>query len=193
MNPTAPSGARRLLLTAGGLLLAIGASFTAAAYTDVALLGMGSGTTTAVGNPHRFDIAVRDANGSWQDAETTSGAVVLPLSGSSSVSTRTAVEFRVELLNRDPGVAGDLFLQLYDPDSGADDLFSDLLFDVAVDGDPVAERLSAQALNDRDIAIEQVAPGETHTVSIKATLAHGGLANAGKTTQLGLRVNGESR
>ncbi len=52
------SGTRRLLLAAGAVLLACG-GVTAAAYTDAALVFLGTGSEgSGIGNPHRFDIAV---------------------------------------------------------------------------------------------------------------------------------------
>ncbi|MDQ1129966.1 hypothetical protein [Microbacterium sp. SORGH_AS_0888] len=191
------SGRHRLLLAAGVALVGV-VAVTAAAYTDVATLQLGTGATgSGLGNPHRFDIAVADSASQWQDAVTAASAVTLTPTSGTQFSESSPVVMDATFLNRDPGVAGDLTLRLWDPDdTGPTDLFASLLFTVAIDGasTPAISGATAAAVNAADIVIPDVAPGQQPRVTVSAVIAAGsGIAAAGKSTSIGVSAEGESR
>ncbi|MGC4151976.1 MAG: hypothetical protein QM628_02705 [Propionicimonas sp.] len=191
-NPRRPSVAP--LVLASSVLVFFGLAGTAAAFTDHALLNLGAGG--AIGNPNLFDIAIRDANGDLQDAATTADAVILPLTSGDVLSETNAVVFEAHVVNRDPGVAGDLLLRLYDPDEESGDVFADLRFTIYLDGasTAAAQGLTAAEVNAADLGFTEVDPGDEHTIRVSALLASGTAAAAeDKSTQIGLRVEGESR
>lgn len=193
-----PRRGRVRIILAAGLLIAGTATVTAAAYTDVALVNLGTGAPgSGVGNPHRFDIAVADAAGQWQDAPDAASAVVLqPVSGT-SFSESSPVVFRATFLNRDPGVAGDLTVRLWDPDpTGAGDLFAMLRYTVTLDGasTPAISGATADQVNAAGLVLEDVQPGVQRRVEVSAVIAGGtGLAAMGTSTAVGIRAEGESR
>jgi len=191
-----PTGARRLILSAG-VVAFIAAGATAAAYTDDASLNLGTGAEgSGLGNPNRFDIAVRDAAGTLQDASTRATAVVLPLASGTTFREGAPVRFDVTVANRDPGVAGDLKLSLYDPDPETADLFGSLRFTIYLDGSSTAaiDDATADAVNAAGLGFTDVGPGAQHQVRVDAVIVQGaGIAVAGKSTAIGLQTNGESR
>lgn len=198
MTPRRRSGRTRLALSGAALVtLLAGVGLTAAAYTDHATLNLGTGAPgSGIGDPDRFDIAVRDAAGQLQDAATPGEAVVLPLTSGTLLSELTPVVFDVTVVNREPGVAGDLTLTVHDPDPVADDLFDSLRFTVFLDGStaPAVADATAQQVTDAGLRLDDVAPGEEHRVTVSVlVVADAGLAVAGKTTQIGLLTDGESR
>lgn len=197
MTRTRPtSGARRLILSAGIVAL-IAAGATSAAYTDYANLNLGTGTAgSGIGNPNKFDIAVKDAAGVLQDASTRATAVVLPLTSGTKLKEGVPVRFDVTIANRAPGVLGDLKLSLYDPDPQASDLFESLRFTVYLDGSSTAAitLATADAVNAAGLGFTNVNPGAQRQVRVDAVIVQGaGLAVAGKSTAIGLQANGESR
>lgn len=192
------SGRTRLALAGAALVtLAAGAGLTAAAYTDHATLNLGTGAPgSGIGNPDRFDVAVRDADGTLQDAATPGDAVVLPLASGTLLSELTPVVFDVTVVNREPGIAGDITLTLHDPDPVTDDLFGSLRFTVFLDGSttPAVADATAQQVADAALRLEDVAPGEERLVSVSVLLVEdSGMDVAGKSTQIGLLADGESR
>ncbi|RKS90179.1 hypothetical protein DEU37_1499 [Microbacterium sp. AG790] len=191
-----PTGARRLILSAG-VVAVIAAGATAAAYTDYANVSLGTGTPgSGIGNPNKFDIAVRDAGGTLQDAATRAAAVVLPLTSGTTFKEGVPVRFDVTVANRAPGVAGDLKLSLYDPDPQAADLFGSLRFTIYLDGSATAAiaNATADAVNTAGLEFANVGPGVEHQVRVDAVIVQGaGIAVAGKSTAIGLQTNGESR
>lgn len=198
-NSRPRAGRRRLATIAGasGILLGLGAFAlvgpSAAAYQDQATVGLGG---AGIGNPNRFDIAIADADGAAQDAATPAEAVVLPTDGAAAFSEDAPVGFTAQVVNRDPGLAGDLTLTLTDPDPVEDDLWSSLRFTVVLDGaaEPAVAGATADEVNAAGLRFDAVAPGQTHTVHIDAVLAPDTAeAAAGKTTSIGLQVDGESR
>lgn len=190
------SGTRRLLLAAGAVLLACG-GVTAAAYTDAALVFLGTGSEgSGIGNPHRFDIAVRDAQNELQDAVTRADAVVLPVTSDTVFTEGTPVRFDVTIANRTPGVTGDLMLSLYDPDPQSSDLFGSLRFSLYLDGSatPAITDATADTVNAAGLGFTAVEPGIEHHVRVDAVIATGaGLSVAGTSTAIGLQTNGTSR
>ncbi|MFC6356468.1 hypothetical protein [Luethyella okanaganae] len=191
MRTTPASGTIRLAL-AGGLVLLLTAGITAAAYFDEATLNLGG---TGIGNPNTFDIAVHDQGNALQDAKTPASAVVLTTSGSSAFTVDTPVIFDVTVTNRTTSLKGSIVPVLYDPDPVTDDLFAKLRFSLYLDGStsPVATGATADELNALGTAFVDVAAGKEHTVRLSVVLATGtGFAYSGKTTQLGVRMDGES-
>ncbi|MCA4134032.1 hypothetical protein [Arthrobacter sp. M4] len=190
-------GRKRLILILGAGALVIGATTTAAAYTDFARLNLGTGAAgSGLGNPNRFDIAVKDSANALQDAETPADAVVLPLTSGAAFSESAPVQFDVTVANRTPGVTGDLAVTLYDPDAQTDDLFDTLRFSVYLDGaaTPAIANASAQQVNQAGLKFADVAPGQEHSIRVTAILPAGSGAMApGKATQLGVLTNGESK
>lgn len=192
------SGRTRLVLAGAALVtLVAGVGLTAAAYTDHATLNLGTGAPgSGVGNPDRFDISVRDAAGDLQDAATPGDAVILPLTSGTVLSELTPVVFDVTVVNREPGIAGDITLTLHDPDPVAGDLFGSLRFTVFLDGSttPAVTDATAQQVADAALRLEDVAPGEERLVSVSVLVAaNSGMDVAGKSTQIGLLADGESR
>jgi len=192
------SGRTRLALSGAALVtLLVGVGLTSAAYTDNATLNLGTGAPgSGIGNPNRFDIAVRDAAGALQDAATPGNAVVLPLTSGTLLSELTPVVLDVTVANRQPGLAGDLTLSVYDPDPVADDLFGSLRFTIFLDGSttPAITGATAQQVADAGLRFEDVAPGVEHRVTVSVLIAaNSGVAVAGKSTQIGLLTDGESR
>lgn len=192
------SGRTRLALAGAALVTLLGgAGLTAAAYSDHATLTLGTGAPgSGIGDPDRFDIAVRDAAGRLQDATTPAESVVLPLTSGTLLSELTPVVFDVTVVDREPGIAGDLTLTVHDPDPVAGDLFGSLRFTVFLDGSttPVVADATAQQVADAGLRLEDVAPGDEHRVTVSVLLAaDSGLAVVGKATQIGLLVDGESR
>ncbi|WP_028707468.1 hypothetical protein [Propionicicella superfundia] len=191
-----PRGVTRLVLAASALIV-LGVASTSAAFTDHAVVNLGTGSPgSGVGNPNRFDIAIHDDDDVLQDADTRATAVVLSLTSGTALSETDPVVFDATVLNRDPGVAGDLSIQLYDPDPVTDDVFAALRFTIYLDGSPTASLtgLTSTEVNAAGLTITDVEPGEEHTIRVSAVLASGtALGNAGKTTQVGLQVEGESR
>lgn len=196
-SPRKASGWKRLVLAGGALALVLGAGTTAAAFTDFARVNLGTGAANSgIGNPNRFDIAVKDSAGNLQDAATPQEAVVLPLSAGSAFSETTPVQFDVTVANRQPGVPGDLTLSLYDPDPEASDLFGSLLFTVYLDGSgtPAITNATADQVNQAGLRFQNVAPGQEHAIRLTAILpSDSAAALSGKTTQLGVLTNGESK
>lgn len=192
---------RRALLASGTVLAAgvavAGVGVTGASWTDRATANMGTGAPgSGVGNPHRFDIAVRDASGVLQDAPALAEAVELPLAAGSALSEDEPVRFDVVVVNRDPGVAGDLLVRVVDPDdTGAEDLFAALRFTVRLDGAaPAVTGATAAEVNAADLLLADVVPGAERTVSLEVVLAPGSTpASLGRTTGIAVAVDGESR
>ncbi|KIP51443.1 hypothetical protein [Leucobacter komagatae] len=196
VNPTPKShraGTRRLLATAGVLLFA-GVGITAATFTDTATLNLGGG---GIGNPTLFDIAVRDGAGQLQDAELEADAVLLPLTDGEALNETDPVAFEARFENRDPGITGDLVIQVFDPDpQPGDDLFDQLLFTIYLQGAsvPAIAGATAAEVNAAQLTEADVQPGGTVDVRLEAVIAPGaGIAVAGTATQLGLKAEGESR
>lgn len=191
------TGRKRLAVAVGAvLLLASGTALTSAAFTDQATANLGAGATdSGIGNPHRFDIAVRDADGQLKDADSAQTAVVLPLASGTAFSEDTPVRLVVAVTNRDPGVAGHLKISVYDPDPATDDLYGSLRFTISLDGNstPVVTDKTADEVNAAGIAFPNVEPGAEHQIVIDMRLAPGtSLSNQGKSTSIGLKANGES-
>ncbi|UIN30693.1 hypothetical protein [Microbacterium binotii] len=191
------TGRTRLAL-ASGLILLSAVAFTAASFTDSALLNLGTGAANSgVGNPNRFDIAVRDGAGQWQDAASEAASVVLSPTTGTAFSETTPVTFEATFLNRAPGVAGDLTVKLWDPDPSATaDLFEHLRFTLYLDGSstPAVTGATAAEVNAAGLLFSDVQPGGEHRVTVSATLAAGsGLSVLGKTTAVGVKAEGESR
>lgn len=191
----------RAILASGAVLatcaVVAGTGVTGASWTDRATAGLGTGAPgSGLGNPHPFDIAVRDASGVLQDAPTLATAVELPLAAGSTLSEDEPVRFDVVVANRDPGVAGDLLVRVVDPDdTGADDLFASLRFTVRLDGAaPVVTGATAAEVAAAGLLLADVAPGAERTVSLEVVLAAGtALASLGRTTGIAVAVDGESR
>lgn len=190
-------GWKRLTLGLVTGVLLLGAGTTAAAFTDFARVNLGTGAAgSGLGNPNRFDIAVKDSTGVLRDADTPETAVVLPLSAGSAFSESKPVEFDVSVTNRKPGVNGNLTVSLYDPDPQSGDLFGTLLFTVYLDGaaTPAIANATAQQVNQAGLTFQNVAPGEQRAVRVSAVLAaNSGAQSSGKSTQLGVLTNGESK
>ncbi|MDQ1205228.1 hypothetical protein [Microbacterium sp. SORGH_AS_0862] len=198
MTPLVKRTGRARAALASGLLLASVVALSAASFTDNALLNFGTGAAgSGVGNPDKFDIAVLDAAGQWQDAASPSGAVVLSPTTGAAFSETTPVVFEATFLNRAPGVAGDLTLRLWDPDPAATgDLYDQLRFTVYLDGATTAAVTEATAadVNAAGLVFSDVQPGVEHRVTISAVLADGsGISVIGKTTAVGVMTEGESR
>lgn len=196
MTPLAPTGRARVTLAVTGVLtLSMALGLTAAAYTDHATVNLGTGVAgSGIGNPDRFDIAVRDAAAVLHDAQTPEDALVLALTDGQHLSEISPVVFTVPVVNRDPGLPGDLTLSLYDPDPVPGDAFDSLCFTISVDGTEAIAGATAQQVNDAGLRFDDVQPGQEHIVEISALLvADSGLDVAGKSTQIGLQADGESR
>lgn len=196
-SPLKASGRKRFALALGASTLVLGVGMTAAAYTDFAVVNLGTGAANSgIGNPNRFDIAVKDAGGILRDAETKANAVVLPLSSGAEFSETKAVQFDVTVANRQPGIIGDLAVSVYDPDPQNGDLFDSLLFTVYLDGaaTPAVENASATQVNQAGLLFSDVAPGQEHRVKLSVLLAKNSATQVtGKSTQLGVLTNGESK
>lgn len=191
------SGKRRLLASLG-VFCVLGLGLTVAAFTDHATVRLGTGAQgSGIGDPDKFDIAVRDATSVLQDAPTAAQAVVLPLTSGTKLSEVTPVVLNVRFENRNPGVAGDLLLRVMDPnDEGASDLFRTLRFTVYLDGSatPTVTNASASDLNAANIAAADRSPGEGVDVRYEVLVAPGtGIAALGKSTQIGAYAEGQSR
>src|SRR4029453_11127818 len=191
------SGWKRLVLGVGAAVLIFGAGTTAAAFTDFAKLNLGTGAANSgLGNPNRFDIAVKDSAGALQDAATPENAVVLPLTAGTAFSETSPVQFDVTVANRQPGITGDLVVSLYDPDPQTSDLLASLLLTVYLDGSatPAISNASSDQVNQAGLRFQNVAPGQQHQIRLTAILpsGSGGLV-ADKSTQLGVLTNGESK
>lgn len=196
-SPFKASGRKRLALALGASTLILGVGMTAAAFTDFAVVSLGAGVANSgIGNPNRFDIAVKDAGGILRDAESKATAVVLPLSSGTEFSETKAVQFDLTAANRQPGIIGDLAVSVYDPDPQASDLFDNLLFTVYLDGSatPAVENATAAQVNQAGLLFSDVAPGQEHRVKLSVLLAKDtGTQVTGKSTQLGVLTNGESK
>lgn len=180
-----------------GLALVAAVPLTTAAFTDTATVALGTGkASSAVGNPNRFDIAVKDTTGAWQDAGTSGAAVTLTATSGTAFSETDPVVFDVVVLNRAPGVSGDLVVTLWDPDAtGATDLYAALRFTVTLDGGstPAIVNATATAVNAATVAVRGAVPGVQHTVRVSALLAAGtGSAVLGQSTSVGVHVTGQS-
>lgn len=192
------SGAVRLLLALAAATLVSSVALTAASYTDDAAANLGNGTANSgIGNPNKFDIAVRDSMGVLQDAATPASAVLLPLTSGTAFTETTPVVFEATFANRAPGIAGDLVFSIYDPDdTGATDLFRSLRYTLYLAGSstPVVSNATADALNLAAATSSNVAPGATVSVRLEVVIATGsGMTVAGQNTQLGMTAQGESR
>ncbi|MBT8161618.1 MULTISPECIES: hypothetical protein [Arthrobacter] len=191
------TGRKRVALALGAATLACGLGITAAAYTDFAVVNLGTGAANSgIGNPNKFDIAVKDAGGVLRDADSKATAVVLPLTSGTEFSETKAVQFDTTVVNRQPGIIGDLTVSLYDPDPQANDLFGGLLFTVYLDGSatPAIANATATQVNQAALRFTDVAPGQEHSVKLSVLLAKNSASTAtGKSTQLGVLTNGESK
>lgn len=196
-SPFKASGRKRLALALGASTLILGLGMTAAAFTDFAVVSLGAGVANSgIGNPNRFDIAVKDAGGILRDAESKATPVELPLSSGMEFSETKAVQFDLTAANRQPGIIGDLAVSVYDPDPQASDLFDNLLFTVYLDGSatPAVENATAAQVNQAGLLFSDVAPGQEHRVKLSVLLAKDtGTQVTGKSTQLGVLTNGESK
>lgn len=198
MNRPPRPGRTRLALAGAAIVpVLVGIAITAAAYSDRAVLSLGTGAAgSGLGNPVRFDIAARGPDGTLHDGASPQEAVPLTVEDGSKLSESSPVDFEVVLVNKAPGISGDLTLALYDPDPVADDLFDALRFTVYLDGSPtpvLADATPAQVVDER-LTLEGLAPGEEHLVAVSVLIAEGsGLAVAGESTQIGLLVDGQSR
>ncbi|MGO4431732.1 hypothetical protein AB4Y88_00080 [Paenarthrobacter sp. RAF9] len=172
-------------------------STTDAAFTDHAAVNLGTGSAgSGLGNPTKFDIAIRDAGNVLQDAATPASAVVLPTTGGTQFSEDTAVVFTAQAANRNPGITGDVSVKVWDPDPVSNDLYDTLRFTVTLDGagSPVLTNATASDVNAANLTFTNVAPGAQHSVRLSVVIAAGaGITVAGKATALGLQFNGVSR
>lgn len=188
-------GRRRLGVTALGLAVVMGAAgITSAAYTDHATLNLGDGG--AIGSPNVYDIAVKDDASNLQDANTAAQAVVLPLASGSAFSEDTPVAFEATFVNRTTSLLGDLNVTLFDPDTTSDDPWDQLRFTVYLNGSSTAaiSNASAADVNDADLVMSDVAPGEERLVRLEITIATGqATVLDGTSTHIGVRVKGESQ
>lgn len=173
------------------------AATTSAAFTDQATVNLGTGAAgSGLGNPRLFDIAVTDASAALQDAATPTAAVVLPTTPGSGLSEDNAERLNVTFTNRTTSILGLLTFKLYDPDPVTADVWADVRFTVYLDGSatPVISGATAAAVNTAAIAVDNVAAGESHVVRVDARLAAGtAVGDLGKTTQIGVRADGQSR
>lgn len=181
------------MIAAAGILLFAGVGVTVANFTDAATLNLGNG----IGDPRRFDIAVRDETGKLQDAVTPEEAVLLPLTRGQAFNEADPVAFEVRFENRDPGLPGDLTIRVFDPDpQAAAELFERLLFTVYLQGspEPAISGATAAEVNAANLTETGVQPGGTVDVRLEAVIAPGaGVSVAGTATQLGLRAEGETQ
>ncbi|MBB6403783.1 hypothetical protein [Arthrobacter sp. AZCC_0090] len=196
-SPFKASGRKRFALALGASALVLGVGVTAAAYTDFAVVNLGTGAANSgIGNPNKFDIAVKDAGGILRDADTKATAVVLPLSSGTEFSETKAVQFDMTVANRQPGIIGDLSVSVYDPDPQNSDLFESLVFSVYLDGSatPAINNATAVQVNQAGLIFKDVAPGQEHRVKLSVVLAKNSATQVtGKSTQLGVLTNGESK
>ncbi len=195
MSPSSPRRGWVLGIAAVGLLPVLGVAATSAAFTDAALLDLGApGAGPGIGNPNLFDIAVEDEAGAYADAATEADAVVLSTAGSPVFSEDDPVVLVVNVANRPSSAPGDVGIELYDPDPGADDVFDALRFDVylAGSGTPAITGATAGEVNQAGIVLEGLAPGETRVVRLEVLLGETP-AIPGSSTRIGLRGSGETR
>lgn len=193
----ARTGRARFVLACCGAALVTALGVTAAAYTDHATVNLGTGAPgSGVGNPRMFDIAIRDADSNLQDADTPANAAVLPFLSGTVLSEDTPVEFDATVTNRSSSIDGDLLVRVYDPDPSSGDPWAHLRFTVYLDGAGTAALTNATAdsVNAADLGFTSVAAGESRQVRLSINLEAGAASTlVGKATQIGLRVDGESR
>ena len=195
------NGSRRRVamaaLMAGGLFLVASVAVTHAAFTDNAILNLGTGDdASGIGNPNMFDIAVRDTNGVLQDASTHATAVVLTTTGGTQFSEDTPVVFSTHVVNREPGIVGAIVARLWDPDPVANDLYADLRFTITLDESATAVVTSATAdeVNAANLTFADVVPGGEHVIHVSVLIVSGaGISVAGKATSLGVQFDGVSQ
>jgi hypothetical protein len=179
-----------LAATAVAGLISIGV--TSASFTDDAAANLGGDA----GLGGKFDIAMVDADGSTLiDAPTPDTAATLTFTPDNTAFTKKVpLHLTAAVTNRAESAAGDILVQLVDPDPAASDLFAQLRFTVDVDGSTVAVGASADQFNALQKQISAAQPGETHTVSVSVVLdkntphAYHGTASA-----VGITFQGVSR
>lgn len=195
MKPSAAARGWILGVALLGVVPVIGIAATSAAFTDSALVQLGTGAAgPGIGDPDRFDLAVLDDAGIPQDAAEESQAVVLSTSGSSVLSQDDAVFFVASILNRPGSPEGDVTIELYDPDPVTGDPFESLRFDVYLAGSstPAIAGASADEVNQAGLVLEGLASGETRTVRLEVLLDEPPVV-PGSGTRIGLRGLGETR
>ncbi|QTX03321.1 hypothetical protein [Agromyces archimandritae] len=185
------TGRVRTVVAAGTLLLG-GIAATAASFTDQAVVDLGSG---AIGNPGLFDVDVLE-DGEFVDAVVPEDAVpMMKTSGSAPAftTTGTPVEYQAFFVNSGE-IDGTLTFRVYDPDDTGDgDLFHKLVFTIVLlqsGRESEITGASAEEVNAANIAFDR-ASKQTVTVTIRARLADDADV-AGLSTQVGVRVEGES-
>ncbi|MDR1853034.1 MAG: hypothetical protein LBR21_10395 [Propionibacteriaceae bacterium] len=176
-----------LLVAVCGLLLGLSVGATWAALTDRA------GLNVAFGSGQRFDLAI--SLGGLHEAEKARSAVPVQASPDVLDPFMPAV-FSAKVVNKKPGLPGDLSVRLWDPDPEPGDLFGRLRFFIDIDGRSVAVGLTAAEINRSGVAMADVEPGEEHNVRVAVLLDPADAAKSAadrRGTAVGLKVEGMSR
>lgn len=114
-RPRGRGGVRAAL--AGGVLLGGGALLTWATYSDVANLNLGSGGE-GIGSSSKFDIAIVDADGIVQQADSDEG-VEWPISNAESFVPGRTISTAVPVFNNSKTFSGELSLTVEPVGEGA--------------------------------------------------------------------------
>jgi hypothetical protein len=175
--------------------IGIGVGTTSAAFNDRFVASAGS-----VGNPNEFELQTKSSDDDWLSSTVAKPASFTSVGGSSSFTKDSPVIYKVVVRNGEEndtsGVNGVVRTQLFDPDpaSSGTDLFDQLRFTIALDGDaePLATTVSAAEFNALDHSVTMTS-GASMTLKIEVFLASDASFTAnGARTAVGIQFEGVS-
>lgn len=171
-----PTGRKRLI-AAGAAVLGVLALMTAAMFTDIANLNLGSGSDgSGIGGNNRFNIQVvgTDGNGNpvadtWQEADTEEG-VTINVPGADMITPGDTVSVSIPFRNESPALSAAMTFSLNDrPGFVSDPQIAEALrYTVTLNGTPLVTAATQSAVADLDLGT--LAAGSQGTVKIDITL-----------------------
>ncbi len=186
---TITTGRKRAILAGGTALVAAGL-VTAAAFTDVANLNLGTGTDdSGIGGDTRFNIQVvgTDADGlpvagTWQEADTAEG-VSIAVPGADLITPGDTVSVSIPFRNESPVLSADLAFSLQDRPGSTSDagIAAALRYTVTLDGTALATNVTQAAVDALDLDV--YATGESGVLDVAITLPDQGSAAANNALQ----------
>ncbi|GAA2180368.1 hypothetical protein GCM10009847_17980 [Leucobacter tardus] len=195
MNRTAQTrglGSLAALASLVGLLCTVliaGLATTQAGFSDR------TGTTVNgdAGIGGTFDLGVRDGTAIVDAPDDASALEIAFTPAGEKFRIAKPLTYETTLVNRKQSVTGAVRVRLYDPDPVTNDLFAQLRFTMTIDDRVVATKLSAQAIEDLALAIDDVAPEAEHKVRLDVVLDPDISHDYHNTeTQIGVRFEGVS-
>jgi hypothetical protein len=175
--------------------IGFGVGATSAVFSDRFVASAGT-----VGNPNEFELQTKSSGEDWLSSTVAKPASFTSVGGASSFTKDSPVIYKVVVRNGEEsdtsGVNGIVRTQLFDPDpaSSGTDLFDQLRFTIALDGEaePLATLVTAAEFNALDHAVT-MASGTSMTLKIEVFLDYyANFTIDGARTAIGVQFEGVS-